>query len=59
MRVKVGEQWHEVTADAAICVELSSADRRNIANMLPEATRYAVFSDSDRRSPEEKLAWMD
>ncbi|WP_202306484.1 hypothetical protein [Mesorhizobium sp. L-8-10] len=40
-------------------VELTDGDKRNIANMHPEATRYAVFEDDDGWSNEQKFAWMD
>lgn len=59
MRVKFGDQWHSVSADAAICIELTDADRRNIANMHPSATKYAVFADNDPRTSDAKLEWMD
>ncbi len=58
MRVKIGDQWHEVSPESAICIELTAGDRRNIANMLPEATKYAVFADTDPREPAAKLEWM-
>jgi len=59
MRVKVGDQWHEVTAQTAICIEMSAADRTNILNMDPDATKYAVFADEDPRDRDAKLKWMD
>lgn len=59
MRVKVGDRWHEVTPDAALCVELTEADRRNIANMAPWATKYAAFADDDPRDRDAKMKWMD
>lgn len=39
-------------------IELSDADRRNIANMVPGARFYACFDDKDARTTDEKLAWM-
>lgn len=59
MRVKVGDEWHAVESGKPIMVELTDADRRNIAAMLPEATKYACFDDSAPLSPDEKFAWMD
>ena len=59
MRVKIGTRWHEVASDSALCVELTEADRRNIAAMAPDATKYAVFSDDDPRSSAEKFDWME
>lgn len=57
MRVKVGETWHCATADTPIAVELSSADRRNIAAMAPEATRYGCFEKGPMTS-EQMSAWL-
>lgn len=59
MRVKIGAQWHEVDPTSAIMIELTAADRANIANMVPDATKYAVFHDADERSVEQKRAWME
>lgn len=59
MRIKVGDDWHHVEPGKAIMVELTDADRRNIANMAENATKYAVFDDADPRSTNQKLAWME
>lgn len=56
MRVKVGSEWFEAKDGQPIMVELSEADKTNIANMAPEATKYAVFDDN--QTSDEKLAWM-
>lgn len=58
MRVKVGNTWHECNPGQPIMVELTDADKRNIAGMAPSATRYAVFDDADQTTPAEKLDWM-
>lgn len=59
MRVKIGDEWHGVGADSAICLELTDADRRNIANMAQGATKYAAFAPDDPRDDSAKLEWMD
>lgn len=59
MRIKTGSQWFECRPDQPIMVELTDGDKRNIANMHPDATRYAIFDDNDDWSKEQKLAWMD
>lgn len=59
MRVKHGDRWYDCEPGAPLMVELTEGDKRNIANMHPEATRYACFDDTDPRTPGEKLAWMD
>lgn len=59
MRVKVGDQWFQCEPGQPVMIELAEGDKRNIANMHPDATRYAIFEDDDGWSNEEKLAWMD
>ncbi len=59
MRVKIGDQWFEPAADQAIMIELTEGDRRNIRNMAPGATKYAVFHDDDERDHGEMNAWME
>jgi hypothetical protein len=56
MRVKVGNEWFEAKEGQPIMIDLSEADKANIANMAPEATKYAVFDDN--QTSDEKLAWM-
>lgn len=58
MRVKIGDAWHGVDRDRPIMIEVSDADRRNIAGMTPGARFYAVFHDSDEASAASRLAWM-
>jgi hypothetical protein len=58
MRVKIGDDWHAVELGKPIMIELTKADRRNIAAMLPDATKYAAFDDREPLSSDEKLAWM-
>ncbi|WP_066519770.1 hypothetical protein [Sphingobium cloacae] len=59
MRVKVGNEWFSDEPGRPIAVELTLADRRNIANMLPEATRYGQFSKADDDVPVDiKRQWM-
>lgn len=59
MRVKVGDNWFDVTAEQPIMVELTEADRRNIGAMAPEATKYAAFASDDGRAVSTMLAWME
>lgn len=58
MRVKVGDTWHEASPESPIMVELTEQDRWNIANMAPEATRYACFSCECPKTAHEKYEWM-
>lgn len=59
MRIKVGGIWHEAEPGKAVMVEFTDDDKRNIARMAPEATKYAVFTDDDGRTREQKLEWME
>lgn len=59
MRFKVGNSWFFVGPAQALMIELTEADKKNIAAMVPGATKYAAFDDHDPRSNEERLAWMD
>lgn len=58
MRVKIGNDWFECTAEQPIMVVLTDGDKRNIANMADGCTRYAIFDDADEMSADEKFAWM-
>lgn len=59
MKVKVGSDWFEATPEQPIMVLLSEDDKRNIANMAPDATKYALFAEEALMTRDEKLAWMD
>lgn len=59
MRIKWGDQWIECKPDIPIMVELTKKDLENIANMHPDAMKYACFDDSDTTTPEQKIVWMN
>lgn len=59
MRVKIGDDWFGATPDQPIMIEMNDQDKRNIRNMHPDATKYAIFSDLDERTREEKMKWME
>lgn len=59
MRVKVGNDWFGATPTQPIMIELTEQDKRNIRNMHPEATKYAIFSDLDEKTKEQKMDWME
>ncbi len=56
MKVKVGDTVYDGER-VPVMVILSDADKRNIINMLPECTKYAVFPDGNPQSEIER--WMD
>lgn len=58
MRVKVGDNWYDVTAKQPIMVELSAEDKANISNMPKWATKYASFEDGAMTVPE-RQRWME
>lgn len=57
MRVKVGSTWYDCTVEP-VAVELTAEDRKNIANMAPDATRYAVLPDDAFPTPEAAWRWV-
>ena len=59
MRVKIADTWFAVTPTTPIMVELSESDRRNIANMAPDATKYASFHADSFPSVGARNDWMD
>ena len=60
MRVKVGNVWHEASPNSPIAIELSDADKRNIAAMHPECSRYGVFAESGASEDDRQRmhAWL-
>ncbi|KKL53080.1 hypothetical protein LCGC14_2279000 [marine sediment metagenome] len=57
MEVKVGDQVYDSEAQP-IMVILTDQDKKNIANMDPDCTKYAMFQD-DWGSKQEMLDWME
>lgn len=57
MKVKIGAVRYGKLPHTPVMVELTQQDKENIANMPPEATKYAVFPEN-WGTDEEKLAWM-
>lgn len=57
MQVKVGDKIFSSDYQP-IMVILTDSDKTNIANMLPECSKYATFQD-DWGDPEAMRAWMD
>lgn len=55
MKVKVGNQVYD-SKDQPIMVILSEDDKRNIANMLPDAHQYAEFPEN--LDEDQVRAWM-
>lgn len=58
MRVKIGNIWHECQPGQPLMVELSDADKSNIANMPENAHRYAVFHDNAELTENEMKEWV-
>lgn len=59
MKIKVGDQWFECQPDQPIMVVLEEGDKRNIAAMDPDCSKYALFDDADGLSRDEQFAWMN
>jgi hypothetical protein len=58
MRVKIGNWWYAPQPGFPIMVELSEADKVNIANMKSDATKYACFDEKDPLDEEGRKRWM-
>ncbi len=58
MRVKVGDTWHSAFPNRPIMVELSPYDKNEIKNMASSENRYAIFTDKDSTTDEEKASWI-
>ncbi|ESQ82364.1 hypothetical protein AEAC466_17220 [Asticcacaulis sp. AC466] len=59
MRVKIGSVWHKSEPGRPIMVELSDSDKKYIAGMHADASRFAQFDESDTTTYLEKLTWME
>jgi hypothetical protein len=57
MKVKVGSKIYDGEHEPVMVI-LSEEDKKNISNMLPEATKYCSFPDDVAFDPEEILKWM-
>ena len=57
MKVKVGDRIYDSDLEPVMII-LSDNDKKNIANMHPDATKYAVFPDNMLWTVEEMQTWM-
>lgn len=57
MRVKVNGVWYDAQSDA-ICIEVNKTEQEQIANMAPDAKRYAQFPDDSDLTPDDMRRWM-
>ena len=56
MKVKIGNEIYDAV-DVPVMVILSDSDKENIANMLPEATKYCAYPEGTNR--ELITEWME
>lgn len=61
MRMKCGNQWFETAPNYPIMVILTDADKKYIADMPPDAHKYAMFDNADMLSitEGEMHEWMN
>lgn len=57
MKIKVGNKVYDGEKEPVMVI-LTEQDKKNIANMLPEATRYCMYP-SDEYSIDYIDKWMD
>lgn len=58
MRVKIGNEWHEVAKGKPIMVQFTEGDLHNVRNMAPGATMYACAEDDEFATADDFRAWM-
>ena len=58
MKIKVADSIFTAKPDQPIMVILEELDKQNIANMHPDATKYACFHKDEIMDVEEKKKWM-
>ncbi len=58
MKIKIGNTWFDEEVDGPFMLVLDSSDKKNIANMAPEATKYAIFKDG-LMTEDEMREWMN
>lgn len=57
MKVKIGGHWYD-SEKQPICIDLTEQDKKNIAAMDPDYTKYAVFPDASELEPRQMFDWM-
>ena len=57
MKVKIGDTVYD-SKDDPIMIILTEQDKQNIANMLPEATKYCQYND-EMISIDRIMEWME
>jgi hypothetical protein len=59
MRVKIGDTWYDAK-DQPVMIEIDDIQRKQIASMDPEATRYCVYDDAwkEGHTAEEIMNWI-
>jgi len=58
MKVKIGNKIYD-SENEPVMVILSDGDKKNIANMLEECTRYCSHPDSWFSTDEDAYDWME
>ena len=57
MKIKVGNTIYD-SDEEPVMVILTEQDKKNIANMTPEATKYCGWPDDQDWTPDAILKWM-
>ncbi len=58
MKVKVGDKIYDGKKEPVMAI-LTDQDKENIANMLPECTRYCIYPKSFFKDTDACLDWME
>lgn len=57
MKIKIGDLFFDVK-DEPVMIILSEQDKKNIENMCPTCTKYAIFPDGWLEDEEKMREWM-
>ena len=58
MKVKIGDKIYD-SAEEPVMVILTDGDKKNIANMLPECSKYCSYPDDTFKSDDDAYKWME
>jgi hypothetical protein len=58
MKVKIGDMVYTTEKDGPLMIILTDQDKKNIANMHTQCTKYCQYQE-DKYTSDEILKWME
>jgi len=58
VKVKIGDKIYDGNKEPVMII-LEGNDKKNIANMLPECTKYLCYPKESFKTDEEAYEWME